>query len=222
MEAGVVMPYYGKRYIIPNWYKGSHQMYYKQSDGTWVDTFNECERSQAWIDEHVAKYIQPAPDDISLTDFLKSLNDLSTRTTGFRTEDEMSNVGFGVMLGMLFGNEETVNTIKASLGKTISNVALIDDKLKFVFTDSTKIVLYDAGQSCCENRYMTTDDDLSYFKDCTFDSVELRDAPNIPDSEEHEVQFLLVTTSKGVFTMETHNEHNGYYGGFLVVARPAN
>jgi hypothetical protein len=91
MEVGTMTkkPYYGVRYIIPDWDgRGNHQMYYRQSNGTWMDTFNECERSQAWIDEHVAKYIQPAPDDISLIDFLNSLNDLSARITGIiRTED---------------------------------------------------------------------------------------------------------------------------------------
>lgn len=132
----------------------------------------------------------------------------------------MSNPGFGVMIGMLSGNEETVNTIKLSIGKTISSVKLDDNKLRFVFTDNSKIVLFDDGQSCCEDRYMTTDDDLSFFTECTFDNVELRDAPNMPEEYgDHEVQFLLVTTSKGVFTMETHNVHNGYYGGFWIVAR---
>jgi len=33
----------------------------------------------------------------------------------------------------------------------------------------------------------------------------------------HEVQFVLITTSLGVFTMATHNIHNGYYSGFSVV-----
>lgn len=132
----------------------------------------------------------------------------------------MNHLGLGVMIGMLGGNEMTVNAIKASIGKTITDVALVDEKLKFVFSDGKKIVIFDNGQSCCESRYMTTDDDLSYFKDCTFDNIELRDAPNMPNEwGEHEVQFLLITTSKGVFTMETHNEHNGYYGGFLIVAR---
>ena len=35
--------------------------------------------------------------------------------------------------------------------------------------------------------------------------------------ETHEVQFLEIKTSKGIFTMSTHNEHNGYYGGFAIV-----
>lgn len=63
---------YGVRYIIPDWdAKGNHQMFYKQPDGTWMDTFNECERSQKWIDLHIAPYFKLAPEDISLIDYLK-------------------------------------------------------------------------------------------------------------------------------------------------------
>jgi len=67
------MTYYGKRYIIPDWdAHGNHQMFYRQSDGTWMDTYNERERSQEWIDEHIAPYFRPAPDDISLVEYLKT------------------------------------------------------------------------------------------------------------------------------------------------------
>ena len=50
---------------------------------------------------------------------------------------------------------------------------------------------------------------------------ELKDAPDIEDEwgEVHEVQFLDVKTDKGVFQMSSHNEHNGYYGGFWIIAR---
>ena len=33
----------------------------------------------------------------------------------------------------------------------------------------------------------------------------------------NETMFLLVKTSKGVINCCTHNEHNGYYGGFHMV-----
>jgi hypothetical protein len=66
--------YYGKRYIIPDWdAQGNHQMLYRQSDGSWMDTYNECERSQSWIDEHIAPYFKLAPSDISLVDYLKTM-----------------------------------------------------------------------------------------------------------------------------------------------------
>ena len=133
----------------------------------------------------------------------------------------MGQLGVGVMINMLGGNEKTVKTIRDSLGKTIKEVCLSGDALHFQFEDETKIKIFDDGQSCCEHRYMVTDDDLSVFSGEKFIDVELKSAPNIQDeNEEHEVQFLEIKTDKGSFVMATHNEHNGYYGGFSVVAVP--
>ena len=39
--------------------------------------------------------------------------------------------------------------------------------------------------------------------------------------EKHEVQFLEIKTDRGVLTMANHNEHNGWYGGFWIVAEAA-
>lgn len=62
---------YGDRYIIPNWdAKGNHQMFYRQCNGTWMDTYNEVERSQEWIEEHIAPYFKKAPNDVSLVEYL--------------------------------------------------------------------------------------------------------------------------------------------------------
>jgi hypothetical protein len=125
-------------------------------------------------------------------------------------------------------------TIQRCIGKIISAVALakcaIDQSctkkyyrnselegLRIDFTDNTAIVLGDEGSSCCETRYMTTDDDLSYYVGATLLKVEIASAPSTPPNEyggEHEIQFLRIITSKGVIVCETHNEHNGYYGGF--------
>jgi len=128
--------------------------------------------------------------------------------------------GMGVILGMLGGNEETVNSIKASIGKTITKAELEGDNLCLRFSDGKSLRLWDDGQSCCEHRYMVTDDDLSLFHDCVFTDIELKEAPSVPDEYgEHEVQFLDIKTSIGSFQMATHNEHNGYYGGFWIVAK---
>lgn len=133
----------------------------------------------------------------------------------------MSHPGIGVMLSYLSGNEETVNLHLAAIGKTIKSLSSNDD-LVLKFTDDTGIKIFDDGQSCCENRYMHTDDDIQYYVGSKFLGCELRDAPNEPDEYgEHEVQFLLVNTDKGTFTMASHNEHNGYYGGFAIVIREA-
>jgi hypothetical protein len=129
--------------------------------------------------------------------------------------------GMGVMLGMLGGNEETVNAVKSSLNKVIKKVWLDaeNNDLKFEFEDGTKLKLWDGGQSCCESRYMVTADDLTEYSEAKLLNIELKDAPNAPDEYgDHEIQFLDVTTDKGVFQMANHNEHNGYYGGFWIQA----
>jgi len=109
-----------------------------------------------------------------------------------------------------------------AIGKTIKNVVLDEasNELHIAFTDGHTLLIWDSGQNCCENRYMRTDDDLTKFAGATFVGIEVRDAPDIADAESvHEVQFLLVNTSLGTFTMASHNEHNGYYSGFEVVCR---
>jgi hypothetical protein len=131
----------------------------------------------------------------------------------------VSNLGMGVMIGRLGGNTESVAAYQSSLGKTIRRARLDGDLLCLDFTDGTGLRLHDEGQSCCESRYMRTDDDLNYYEGASLLEVEIADAPSINDGgEEHDVQFLNVKTSKGVFTMSNHVEHNGYYGGFAIVA----
>ena len=129
-------------------------------------------------------------------------------------------LGLGVMINSLGDNEETVNAVKSALGKTIETVKLEDNELLFKFTDGTGLKMFDDGQSCCENRYMATADDLTEYANTTLLDFELKTAPNMEDEYgDHEVQFLDVKTSNGVFQMANHNEHNGYYGGFWIVAR---
>lgn len=129
-------------------------------------------------------------------------------------------LGFGVMIQTLGGNEETVNAVKSALNKTIEKVWLEGNELLFKFTDGTNLKLYDDGQSCCEDRYMRTDDDLSEYEGARLLDFELKNAPDQEDDYgTHEIQFLDVKTDKGIFQMANHNEHNGYYGGFWIVAR---
>ena len=134
----------------------------------------------------------------------------------------MGQLGMGVMLNMLGGNEDSVIAYTGALNKIIKDVRLDqdDNSLRFVFNDESKIKLFDNGQSCCESRYMHTDDDLAYHIGAQLLKAEIKEAPDQPDEygDVHEVEFLVITTSKGVFTMSNHNEHNGYYGGFSVCA----
>ena len=140
-----------------------------------------------------------------------------------------SQLGVGIMIKRLFGNDNSAMALHKCVGKTIRQVELVganreariyEDRLLFQFIDDgTKMSLRDDGQTCCESRYMTTDDDLSYFSGAVLMGAEVKSAPDIDvDYGAHEIAFLVVTTSKGAFTIETHNEHNGYYGGFYMEA----
>jgi hypothetical protein len=122
---------------------------------------------------------------------------------------------------MLSGNEDSVNAFRNALNKKITALSLgYDDALHFTFEDGYKMRLFDDGQSCCESRYMRTDDDLDWYVGSVLLGAEIREAPDIADDDSnvHEVQFLVVETDKGSFTLSSHNEHNGYYGGFSIRA----
>lgn len=133
----------------------------------------------------------------------------------------MSQTGIGVLSRRLGVNSASAKALRASLGKTIGAATLDDDDiLRIRFTDGTTLALRDDGQGCCEYRYMRTDDDLSAFAGARFTGGEIKDAPDQDDGQGdvHEVQFLEIQTDRGVFTMASHNEHNGYYGGFSIKA----
>ncbi|TDQ12214.1 hypothetical protein ATK78_1348 [Pedobacter metabolipauper] len=129
----------------------------------------------------------------------------------------------GVMLNLLGGNEKTVNCLKASIGKIIKLATLdeANDRLVLEFTDETKLFISDEGQSCCEHRYMTTDDNLVDFAGAVVLNYQIKDAPSIEDEygDCHDIEWFEVITDKGPFQMVNHNEHNGYYGGFSVCAK---
>lgn len=132
----------------------------------------------------------------------------------------MGNPGFMVMMRMLCGNEESAKAFQSVVGKTITDISHTDEALRFVFSDGAKLELFDNGQSCCESRYMRTDDDLTKFIGSRLLGAKTKDAPDQEDEYgTHEVQFLEVETTEGSFVMSNHNEHNGYYGGFSIEAR---
>jgi hypothetical protein len=127
-------------------------------------------------------------------------------------------------------NENTKSVIKHHNSQVIKNISIIgDDKIFVDFLDFDNMIIRDDGQQCCEARYITTDDDLMAFVGARFIGIRLLSAPNgkAPDSDlrtdddgpvYHEVQFLIIDTTYGCIVFETHNEHNGYYGGFDIVA----
>lgn len=132
-------------------------------------------------------------------------------------------LGLGVILRALGGNENTVKQIRRATNQKIASVRLIKDgdgALEFTFEDGFKMLLLDRGRSCCESRYMTCDDDLSAFAGATFLHADVEPGSETAEEhgEPHETAFLRVTTDRGIITAETHNEHNGYYGGFSMEA----
>ena len=130
--------------------------------------------------------------------------------------------GLGVMLRALTDTRSEAAAVQSATGKTIAVATLdaVTSCLRLGFDDGTALVLWDAGQSCCESRYMRTDDDLSSIVGATLVEILIREAPSVPDaSGMHEVQFLALVTSKGEVVFSSHNEHNGYYGGFSIAAR---
>ena len=110
--------------------------------------------------------------------------------------------------------------IRMYLGKRIESARMANESLVLVFDDGTAIRFLDEGGQCCEVRYMTCDDNLRDFTGDRLLGWEVLDAPERDGSGDvHEVQFLHVRTSGGTITCETHNEHNGFYGGFEVRVR---
>jgi hypothetical protein len=144
-------------------------------------------------------------------------------------EETMSHLGLGVMINMLSGDEESEPTVAGALGKVIRTIVLDekvteDGALVLTFTDGSVLCLLDAGRSCCESRYLTTDDDLPSFAGATFTGLEVLSGPDNEDDDYgvHETAFLHVRTDRGTIVVTTHNEHNGYYGGFWLIARVPN
>lgn len=105
------------------------------------------------------------------------------------------------------------------VGRRIGTARVFESAgLTLTFEDGSVLNFRDLGQDCCERRYMTCGDDLQSFSGAKFVGLEVLDAPDVDDGGEvHEVQFLHVRTDAGTLVCETHNEHNGYYGGFSVV-----
>ena len=109
-------------------------------------------------------------------------------------------------------------------GKELARIVLDPDYnggdggLILEFADGTGFTIYDDGRSCCEHRYLHTDDDLSGAVGEEFRSVEVINHIKNPDGGYgvHEMAFLILRTDWQTFTIETHNRHNGYYGGFCM------
>lgn len=122
--------------------------------------------------------------------------------------------GVGSLLHDLGGGSE--NDPEKFYGRKIVAATVGGDRLRLEFEDGEKIAVWDDGQSCCESRYMTCDDDLGVLVGGTLRKIEVKEL-KVEQGEygdEHEIAFLEIATDSGFITVATHNEHNGYYGGF--------
>ena len=136
----------------------------------------------------------------------------------------MGQRGLGAMIQMLGGNEDSVEAFTRALNKRIATIKLDaklndgDGALDMTFTDGSTLMLFDSARSCCEHRYMHTDDDLSALVGATFLGVDVLDGPTTGEDETTECTFMHVKTSKGTVVVNTYNSHNGYYGGICIKA----
>lgn len=107
------------------------------------------------------------------------------------------------------------------LGQRIEHAELVkdghDDKLRLRLANGLTIDVFDDGQSCCEARSMTTDDDVSVLVGGVLRAIDEKPGPTEDhDYDTHETCFVEVRTDDAQVTLVNHNEHNGYYGGFYV------
>ena len=129
--------------------------------------------------------------------------------------------GMGAMLHYLSGGSE--HNPEEYYNKVIDKAFLEDDIFNIHFKDGIKITITDEGQSCCESRYITTDDEPSVLNGHKLIKIETKEAPTIEDVwEVHEQVFIEIATDKAFITLTTHNEHNGYYGGVALTIKEVN
>ena len=123
-------------------------------------------------------------------------------------------IGIGAMIHHLSGGSE--HSASEFYGKKITAASLSDERLHLTLDDGQTIAIWDNGQSCCESRYMRTDDDLQSLVGHTLTRIEAKEGPTETGEydDEHEICFVEIGTDDGFVTIANHNEHNGYYGGF--------
>jgi hypothetical protein len=124
----------------------------------------------------------------------------------------MEQMGIGAMLYALKGGSE--HSGPEYYGQKILAADMSEEKLVLTLSGGKKIRIWDDGQSCCEHRYMTTDDDVQSLVGHKLVRIEAKDGPDVENGEDHETCFIEIGTDDGFITITNHNVHNGYYGGF--------
>ena len=141
------------------------------------------------------------------------------------------NPGMGVLAQMLAGDDETPRVLCKAQGKVVKTIVKAErerqcgemgEGIDITFEDGYRIVIYDAGQSYCEERYMVIEENLDDYIGMKFLGALVKEGKTEKDEEYcevHEVQFLELQFDKCFLHIANHNEHNGCYGGFWIVAR---
>lgn len=130
------------------------------------------------------------------------------------------NKGLGVMINELFGNKFDFD--RKVLNEKITNAEILSNVLVLTFESGYKLDIFDNGQSCCESRYMTCDDDVSRLVGGKLTDVVEKDSTSTEDGDwgnVNEIMFVEVKTDQDSIVLQTHNEHNGYYGGFSLTVK---
>lgn len=100
----------------------------------------------------------------------------------------------------------------------IVETAMIDDHFYLMLDNNVLVDIFDAGQSCCEQRHMKCDDDITGVVGQHLRGIV--EKPTDADGETygvHEILFVEILTDEGgCLSLVNHNEHNGYYGGFTL------
>lgn len=121
--------------------------------------------------------------------------------------DELSDINYSEIVG------------KQILGTRLDDN---DNVVLLVLEGGYSLTLSDDGQSCCETRYITCDDNLSDLIGSKFSHIKELKHTTVDDDEyenEHEIVFVEIRAEDTFCTICTHNEHNGYYGGFNLNVR---
>lgn len=130
----------------------------------------------------------------------------------------MTQPGIGAMLHYLSGGSD--HDPAEYYGQKIMAVELREgdgpNRLRLGLSGGKTIEIWDDGQSCCERRYMTCDDDVKSLVGQELRRIEAKPGPDVEDDygDYHEQVFVEVGGDRGFITIANHNEHNGYYGGF--------
>lgn len=126
-------------------------------------------------------------------------------------------------------NEVAVQTLPA-VNRVIRSIEIVDVDYKSPFpwarylddrqalvivleSGWTLVFMDDCPQSCCESRYMHTDDDLSALVGETLVNVRHGGCNEEGDDVVIEAEFVIIQTDRDSAVIGTYNSHNGYYGG---------